>query len=291
MTRSSDLRIQRLDSSRHWRQAAELYRSVFGYDHPSYGLNPRLLAGLAGNGGSVVGALDDDDQLVAFAYGFLGTDGAQTYHYSQAAVVAPGQQGKGIGRQLKLAQRQQALLSGSDSMRWAYDPMLTRNAHFNLDVLGAVGIAFHPDMYDEPGTDRILVSWDLTAEPGPRHAEQLPDLTGAIWGEPIADPQTGGTGGTGGRDDHRAGRLVLPLPSDIGAIRAREPDSASDLAGRVRDVLIKVFADGYRAVSCRLVGDTACYVFRQPTASPPPELVDGPDQTEQTEQTTGKTEG
>jgi predicted GNAT superfamily acetyltransferase len=246
-------RILSLKTGAHWRQAAELYRSVFGYDHPSYGLNPRLLAGLAGNGGSVVGALDADDQLVGFAYGFLGSDGRQTYHYSQAAVVAAGLQGKGLGRRLKLAQRQEALNWGSTSMRWAYDPLLTRNAHFNLDVLGAQGVRFLPEMYDEPGTDRILVAWDLTVEPGTHPVPELPDLAGATWGEMIKEAD-------GGSD-----RLLLPLPSNIAAIRASEPDSAADLAGRVREILIKVFDRGYRAVSCGLQGDTACYVFRSPT--------------------------
>jgi predicted GNAT superfamily acetyltransferase len=257
VTRSSsadpaDFRIQSLRTSAQWRQAAELYRTVFGYDHPAYGLNPRLLAGLAGNGGSVVGALDADDQLVGFAYGFLGSDGTQTYHYSQAAVVASGLQGKGLGRRLKLAQREEALKWGSTSMRWAYDPLLTRNAHFNLDVLGAQGVRFLPEMYGEPGTDRILVAWDLTVEPGIRTAPELPDLADGTWGEVIKDADGG------------SGRLLLPLPSDIAAIRASEPDSAADLAGRARDALIKVFDGGYRAVSCGLQGDTACYVFRNP---------------------------
>jgi predicted GNAT superfamily acetyltransferase len=144
-------------------EASTLYREVFGYDDPVYGLNPRLLGALASNGGSVVGILDESDKLVAFAYGFCGTDRRGFYHYSQSAVVASDQQGHGLGRMLKYAQREVALSHGMSRMRWTYDPAQIRNAHFNLDVLGARGRWFAPDMYG-PGTDRVIVEWDLTRE-------------------------------------------------------------------------------------------------------------------------------
>src|SRR4051812_6391488 len=144
-------------------EASTLYREVFGYLDPEYGLNPRLLGALASNGGAVVGILDDTDRLVAFAYGFCGTDRRGFYHYSQSAVVAADQQGHGLGRMLKHAQREVALSHGMSRMRWTYDPMQLRNAHFNLDVLGARGRWFAPDMYG-PGTDRVIVEWDLTRE-------------------------------------------------------------------------------------------------------------------------------
>jgi predicted GNAT superfamily acetyltransferase len=238
-----------LETAELRRQAAELYRSVFGYRDPAYGVNPRLLAGIAANGGSVVGALDRDDRLVGFAYGFLGTDGDRTFHYSQAAVVAPGLQGKGLGRRLKLAQREVALSWGTTAMRWAYDPLLTRNGHFNLDVLGARGVDFKPDLYDEPGTDRIVVEWDLTGgdrQKVDRH--ELPEAGG--WGELI----TSGPGTEGGR-------VLLGVPSDIARLRDRCPDHAAELTTTVRDRLTGLFTDGYQAVSCHSVGETAFYVF------------------------------
>lgn len=257
---SSPIRVVTLRTAHHRQQAAELYRSVFGYEHPSYGLNPRLLAGLVANGGSVIGALDAHDRLVGFTYGFPGTDGTDSYHYSQAALVAPGLQGKGLGRRLKLAQREAALAAGSTRMRWAYDPMLTRNAHFNLDVLGAVGIGFFPEMYDEPNSDRILVEWDLTAptEPGGT-PEPLPGPDGGRWGIPIDESAT-------------AGRMLLPLPSNLAALRTSNPVRAAELSESVAAALTEIFADGYRAVSCRAIGKDACYVFRRPE-DPEPESV------------------
>jgi predicted GNAT superfamily acetyltransferase len=152
-----------LTTASRFAEASELYREVFGYSDPVYGLNPRLLGALASNGGSVVGILDEHDKLVAFAYGFCGTDRRGFYHYSQSAVVAADQQGHGLGRMLKHAQKEVALSHGMTRMRWTYDPAQIRNAHFNLDVLGARGRWFAPDMYG-PGTDRVVVEWDLTLE-------------------------------------------------------------------------------------------------------------------------------
>lgn len=153
-----------LTTPARYAEAATLYREVFGYQDPDYALNPRLLGALTSNGGSVVGVLDESDRLVAFAYGFCGTDRRGFYHYSQSAVVAADQQGQGLGRLLKHTQREVALGHGMTRMRWTYDPFEIRNAHFNLDVLGARGRWYAPDMYG-PGTDRVVVEWDLTREP------------------------------------------------------------------------------------------------------------------------------
>ncbi|NUS00486.1 MAG: GNAT family N-acetyltransferase [Kribbellaceae bacterium] len=176
MNRISEVsfRAVSLTTASRFAEASALYREVFGYDDPAYGLNPRLLGALASNGGSVVGILDESDQLVAFAYGFCATDRRGFYHYSQSAVVAAAQQGRGLGRMLKHAQKEVALSHGLSRMRWTYDPAQIRNAHFNLDVLGARGRWFAPDMYG-PGTDRVIVEWDLTRE-HPVPAEVVAEL-------------------------------------------------------------------------------------------------------------------
>ncbi|WP_136025765.1 MULTISPECIES: GNAT family N-acetyltransferase [unclassified Microbacterium] len=153
-----------------FREAAALYARVFAYTEQEYALNANLLTALARNGGSAVGAFADDGGLIGFAYGFAGCDASGThFHYSQAAAVDAAQQGRGVGQALKLAQRDVALRWGQQSMRWTFDPLLARNAHFNLSSLGAVGIAFERDYYARPDTDRLVVSWDLTATaPAPR---------------------------------------------------------------------------------------------------------------------------
>lgn len=157
-------RIVTLDTLALQRAAGALYRDVFGYEPTAQALSPRLLMGLLENGGSALGALGADDELLGFCYGFVGIEDGHTHHYSQAAVVAASAQGSGLGRSLKRAQAEVARRTGIDRMRWAYDPYNVRNAHFNLAVLGATGIRFLPDFYDEVGTDRVIVEWEFDRE-------------------------------------------------------------------------------------------------------------------------------
>jgi len=169
-----------------FREASALYARVFAYSESEYALNSNLLSALARNGGSAVGAFAPDGRLIGFAYGFAGCDAHEVnYHYSQAAAVDPEHQGRGVGQALKLAQREVALRWGQRTMRWTFDPLLSRNAHFNLSSLGAVGIAFVQDYYARPDTDRLVVSWDLSVPAGQRDGSDLgeaPVLGRADWG-------------------------------------------------------------------------------------------------------------
>lgn len=233
-------------------EAAQLYREVFGYTDPAHGVNPRLLSALAANGGSVVGVLTPDGHVVAFAYGFPGVDRDGTaYHYSQAAVVHGSAQGRGLGRRLKREQARIALEHGARHMRWAYDPAIARNAHFNLDVLGARARWFHPDFYG-PESDRLVVEWDVTdttpTTAGVGHTDPPPPAVsaeGRHWGVPV-------------RAD---GSVYLPLPARIGELAAADPVAAATVRARLREALPALIDEGRVAVSCRRL-DVATSVYR-----------------------------
>ena len=273
---ADEFRTVTLTTPAQYAEAATLYREVFGYRHPDYGLNPRLLGALVGNGGSVVGVLDAAERIVAFAYGFCGTDGRGFYHYSQSAVVAAEQQGRGLGRMLKQAQRGVALEHGMTHMRWTYDPIQTRNAHFNLDVLGARGRWFYPDLYGEPGTDRVVVEWDLRGgahavppvEPNVAEAAQPaePDAAEAepAEGEPAeGEPAEGElTEAEWGVPRGKGERMWLALPSDFASLAATRPDTADQVRRDVRSAFTDLLGKGLVAESCRQrPGGTAVYQF------------------------------
>lgn len=234
------------------RRAADLYRRVFGYQDPSHSVNPRLLVSLAHNGGSVVGA-HAGDELVAFAYGFAAVDGEQLYHYSQAAVVDVAHQGRGLGRALKQAQRDVAVAHRQPRMRWSYDPALTRNAHFNLDVLGAVGRWFHADLYGPPGTDRIVVDWELDDQRRVRHA--APAST-------APPPVRSGEPSRWFRRCPDGADVWVPVPEDLTAAADTLERTTLDVRLELRRVISELMAEGYVAVSCeRLGGALAAYRF------------------------------
>jgi predicted GNAT superfamily acetyltransferase len=185
------LRSAVLDTADLQDQACALYRDVLGHGEPGMELNPRLLSALVRNGGSAVG-LVEGERLVAFAYGVHAHDADGDYHYSQSAAVAPDHQGLGLGRRLKQAQADVVRTGGVTTMRWAYDPVLGRNAHFNLDVLGARARWFVDDFYFRPGTDRVVVEWDLRGPPRPAPVvEELHLPAGPVTAEIRSDLRRG----------------------------------------------------------------------------------------------------
>lgn len=234
-------RVDRLTSAADLAGAARLYREVFGYEDPAHSVNPRLLASLAANGGSVVGVRGDDGDLVAFAYGFVGVDRGEVYHYSQAAVVDARFQGQGLGRALKRGQREVALACGQTRMRWSFDPAVVRNAHFNLDVLGAVGRWFRPDFFGLPGTDRMIVDWDLDDE---RRVREAPAPAGLP--ADLCDP---------------AGWL-RPRPAGADTWLPVPLAASDEQRGRLGAVVAELMAGGSVATSCVLVSAaTGAYRF------------------------------
>ncbi|MGO3147596.1 MAG: GNAT family N-acetyltransferase [Leucobacter sp.] len=223
--------------------ANELYERVFGYTDPELTLNPNLLCALAHNGGSLVGVFAPNDTLVGFAYGFPGRDrSGSEYHYSQSAVVATDYQGQGIGRVLKRLQRRVAQQTGYTRMRWAFDPILTRNGHFNFNTLGAVGVGFHGDYYCRPETDRVVVEWTIDNEADPHLAvrdAKAPPLQPTSWAASVQDGEN----------------VWIPLPA------TPEQSRALKLRPKLADTLHTVFAENMVLVDCRRIDDeTTAYL-------------------------------
>ena len=122
------------------------------------------------NGGVVVGAFVDD-QLVGFVYGFPGIektpDGPRAKHCSHMLGIHPGFRDSGFGFALKRAQWQIVRHQGLDHITWTYDPLLSRNAKFNISKLGAVCNTYRRNEYGEMRdglnaglpSDRFQVDW------------------------------------------------------------------------------------------------------------------------------------
>jgi predicted GNAT superfamily acetyltransferase len=237
----SDLVVRDVTAPDELKLCVGLYEDVFRLGPGDGSLNTRLLVGIARNSGIIVGAFSGN-KMVGFALSFLAYDREKQsmYQYSQLAVVAQEVQGHGVGRQLKLAQRETALNMGIATMRWSFDPFLARNAHFNLNVLGARAFKVERNLYGVHGhgldvgdsTDRLIAEWDLKADANLAKAQTVPE------------------------------ELVMPTDS----VRA------SDEQGRSQREAILVhfdglFADGFLAVACDLTSqDQAVYRFERPVA-------------------------
>lgn len=118
--------------------------------------------------GVVTGAFGPAGRLLGLVYGVTGVRRGELAHWSHMLAVRPEVRNQGIGRRLKLAQRRELRDAGVVTMYWTYDPLVARNAHLNLNLLGATVDEFVPDMYGDSdselhqlGTDRFIVKWDL----------------------------------------------------------------------------------------------------------------------------------
>jgi predicted GNAT superfamily acetyltransferase len=126
-----------------------------------------LLRAFAHAGSTLLAAVVDE-RPVGMTLGFLGWAGGMHLHSHMTAVV-PSRLSSGVGYALKLSQRAVCLREGISEVRWTYDPLVARNARFNLVKLGAVVMALHPNFYGEmddivnagEDSDRFEVSWQL----------------------------------------------------------------------------------------------------------------------------------
>ena len=205
------LSIRELDTVADVFAASAVLSEVWGGDRT--GMPPNLLRALAHSGNYAVG-LFEDDRLVGASVAFFAEPAARSMH-SHITGVLPSAQGRGFGRMLKQHQREWGLRRGIGHVTWTFDPLVARNAHFNLAVLGARVTEYLVDHYgamddgvnrgDE--SDRLMVSWALAAPPVPTPT----------------DAEV---------------RASVSIPRDIESLRRREPEAAAVLRRRLRARLL-----------------------------------------------------
>ncbi|MGW7528547.1 chorismate synthase [Streptomyces sp. NPDC054783] len=192
-----------------------------------------VLHSLVHAGGAVHGAYDGQ-RLAGASVGVLAAD-RSTY-----SLVAAAEQG--LGHAVKQAQRDWALGVGAGTMRWTFDPLVGRNARFNLAKLGATGTEYLVDFYgpmtdgvnDGDESDRLTVTWDLAA---PRASYDVTPRGPVTAVAPDGDSLV--------RRDER--RVWCRVPADVVKLRAADPALALRWRYAVREVLLTAFVEGFRA--------------------------------------------
>jgi predicted GNAT superfamily acetyltransferase len=213
------------------RAVVQLLVDVWGRsDNPP--VTAELLRAFGKTGNYVAGAYVGH-RLVGTCIGFHSDPSARVLH-SHIAGVAPGMGGRGIGFALKLHQRAWALQRGVEVVEWTFDPLVARNAYFNLVKLAAEPAEYLTNFYGpmldlingDDDTDRLLVRWELSS----------PDVVAASAGVPRPRPVP------------HAGSLRVGVPEDIQALRLHDPDKASEWRRSVRRQLAPLIAAGGRIV-------------------------------------------
>jgi predicted GNAT superfamily acetyltransferase len=159
--------IAPLTTLAHFERCVDLQAAVWGYADGD--IIPRRVFIVAQRiGGQVLGAFDGDT-VIAFAMSLPGYRDGHPYMHSHMLAVLPDYRNLGIGRRLKLAQRDDCLARGIDLMEWTFDPLEIKNAHLNIARLGAIARRYQRDFYGASTsplqgglpTDRLYAEWHL----------------------------------------------------------------------------------------------------------------------------------
>jgi len=233
-------RIRELTELAEFEAVADLFDEIWRPVPGQRSTSVDLLRALSKVGNYVAGAYAGE-RLVGAGLAFFGPPAARTVH-SHIVGVSPAT--RGLGFALKLHQRGWALRRGAVSIEWTFDPLVSRNAYFNLTKLGATPVEYLPNFYgsmrDEinagDDSDRLLVHWDLTAPVGGR-AVGLGDAVIGLDRSADGGPVPGSTDG---------GTVLIAVPPDVEKLRVADPVMARRWRRAVRSALGQLLAEGAR---------------------------------------------
>ena len=203
----------------------------------------------AETGGQVLGVFLGE-QMVGFTMAVAGLRDAKPFLHSHMTAVLEEYRDRGVGRQLKLFQRQDALNREIELVEWTFDPLELKNAYFNLVLLGAIARRYLPNCYGLTSsplhgglpTDRLMAEWWLRS----------PRVEAALAGRQRARPASPVAGGsrelTAGRESASGAQGVrVHVPGNVAEMKQNDPSAAARVQGEVRERFQQEFARGYAA--------------------------------------------
>lgn len=181
---------------------------------------PREFLRVLGKTGNYISGAFVDGKLVGASLGLHSSPERLTLH-SHISGVTSNMIGKSIGYALKLHQRAWALSRRIDTIEWTYDPLISRNASFNMGKLGAIPVEYLENFYGHMAdsinagdfSDRLLVRWHLRS----------PTVVALL--------------SEGTRQPAPRGDSSVAIPDDIESLRTFDPEEARQWRQRVREQL------------------------------------------------------
>lgn len=214
----ADVNIRECVSIDDFNQCIELERAVWKDDDIDI-MPIRLYMISKACNAPTIGAFDQAGRLVGFVHTMLALMGKNVVYHSHMAAVVEELRHKDIGYRLKLAQRERAVDAGIPLIIWTFDPLQSRNAHFNINKLGVIIRRYEVNYYGEGvstvfdsgvASDRIFAEWWVSSP----HVESV-----------LA----------GNRPDISEEARAVVLPDDINSVRARSLEEHIEWRQRVRD--------------------------------------------------------
>jgi predicted GNAT superfamily acetyltransferase len=219
--------IRNCEGTHEYEACLALQRKVWGFNDEDL-VPTRLFIVAQKIGGQVIGAFDGD-KLVAFALGIPGNRNGHLYMHSHMLAVDSAYRNAGLGRRVKLFQRDDALAKGIELIEWTFDPLEIKNAYLNIEKLGAIARRYTINQYGMVSsslqgglpTDRLTAEWWLKSK-----------RVEAVLGAGVHPPVTGEAG--------------IEVPAEIYGWKASQEDrpQALEVQLRNRELFLKYFGQG-----------------------------------------------
>ena len=255
--------VRRLSSPSEFQEAEDVQAAVWGVTDSREIVPKHIMIAMHDSGGLALGAFDRR-KMVGFAIMMAGYLHGTPYLYSHMTGVVSQYQSKGVGYLLKRKQRDFAMERGFKLIAWTFDPIIAKNAYFNLGKLGAISRNFHANYYGEMRdsinygwpTDRILAEWHL--DPAVKAKIDSSKKGGGGY-SPIrtkgAEPSLECVDW---KVDLKAPYVRLRIPGDIVGLKEKNPSQALRWREATREVFTSYFGAGFAAVAVsREVGATS----------------------------------
>jgi predicted GNAT superfamily acetyltransferase len=220
------IEVRVLTTTAEYAEAVRLQKTIWGFDDIDV-LPVRLFVVASKVGGQTFGAYDGT-RMVGFCLAIPGLKaGGKNYLHSHMMGVLADYRNLGVGRMMKLRQREDALLRGLELIEWTFDPLEIKNAYFNIERLGAVISRYVLNQYGTTTsllhsglpTDRCVAEWWI------RHSRVKTILNGTEWPQPEVAAR-------------------IPVPSDIEQIRRSDPHRAREIQQRVSSQFVECLNSG-----------------------------------------------
>ncbi len=258
--KAAGVAVRPLETLAELEAAIAVFDEIWETDTGNSSIRLDLMRALTKAGNYASGAFDiASGEMLGACVGFFGPPAHAELHSHIAGVVPAGLR-RSVGFALKVHQRAWCLRRGVRVIAWTYDPLIRRNAYFNLVKLGARPAEYLRNFYgvmddainSGTETDRMLVRWDLlsplAAEASAGRPAPASLAAERARGAVVALSESGGrpVPGRPAPGEPGAGRFLVGVPADIEAMRLASPGHAATWRTALRDVLAPLMAGGAR---------------------------------------------
>jgi predicted GNAT superfamily acetyltransferase len=248
---SAEISIRHCHDLPEFQQCFELQRAVWGKTELDVPLPLFVIA--AETGGQVLGAFDHD-KMVGFTLAIAGYRDGLPFLHSHMTAVLENYRDRGIGRRLKLFQRDDALQRGVRLVEWTFDPLEIKNAYLNFTRLGAIARRYLPNCYGVTTsplhggmpTDRLVAEWWLDS----------PRVNNLLNG--TAQPT----------QNSAAARAEILIPAEMPRLRYENTSEALRIQTDVREKFQHWIAKGYAATAIEISSEGGKYILEPCHESP-----------------------